>query len=222
MMFSKNKQIKNVIVYDDFQSVLYTLNEGNISPNKKWKNLWNGYGSSGVNNSVFFMYPSISTNINDTSSNLVISTQSFANFELNIDVKTINQLRQNNQPNPWEVAWIIFRFTDLTHYYYFTVKINGIELGKYDGGQEIIDQKILYTAETPTLTIGTWSTWKINIINNHIIIYVDNIKVIDYVDNTMSNQLKSGSIGMYNEDALTNFSNVQYILFNRNRLDGKK
>ncbi|VVB55732.1 Uncharacterised protein [uncultured archaeon] len=205
------------ITYDNFESGTYNLHDGDTSLNRKWKCLWNGYGSSGVKkdstgNNIFFMYSSTSQAPDETNSSLAISTQTFSNFEFVTDVKTVRQLRQNTSPNPWEVSWIMFRFTDLTHYYYFTVKTNGIELGKYDGGQEVVDQKILYTTETPTVTIGTWSTWKINVVGNHIIVYVDGVKVVDYIDKTMSNQLKSGSIGMYNEDALVNFDNVKFRL----------
>jgi hypothetical protein len=206
--------------YDNFGSGVYTLHDEDISPNKKWKCLWNGYGLSGVkkdvgNRNIFFMYPSISQSPDQTSSNLVKSTKIFSDFEFSIDTKTIQQLRKNGSPNPWEVAWIMFRFTDITYYcyYYFTVKTNGIELGKYDGGEPIKGQQFLYTAEIPKVTINKWSTWRINVVGNHILIYVDNIKVVDYIDNTISERLKSGSIGLYNEDASVEFDNVKFKIF---------
>ena len=52
-------------LYDDFESGVYTLKDGQVSPNKKWANIYNGGGSSGVSNeldtsnNVFFMYPNI-------------------------------------------------------------------------------------------------------------------------------------------------------------------
>jgi hypothetical protein len=45
------------------------------------------------------------------------------------------------------------------------------------------------------------SHWKITAIGNHIKITVDSNKVIDYIDQTMSQQLSSSSEVMYNEDA---------------------
>ncbi len=199
------------ITYDNFESRTYTLHDGDMSPNRKWNSLWNGYGSSGVKkdstgNNIFFMYPSTSQAPDETSSSLVISTGKFSDFEFTINTKTVQQLRQNSPPNLWETAWVMFRFTDMTHYFYFTVKTNGIELGKYDGGS----QTFLYTANSPKLTIGQWSTWRINVVGNHIIIYVDGVKAVDYIDSTMSNQLKSGSIGMYNEDSNVNFDNIKF------------
>ena len=69
-------------------------------------------------------------------------------------------------------------------------------------------QQYLVTATSPTLKIGSWSNWKISAIGNHIIITVDGNKLIDYNDQTMSSQLSSGSIAMYNEDSSAQFDNV--------------
>ena len=66
----------------------------------------------------------------------------------------------------------------------------------------------MVTASSPTLKIGAWSYWKITAIGNHITISVDGNKVVDYIDQTMSPQLSSGAVVMYNEDAHVNFDNV--------------
>jgi hypothetical protein len=52
------------------------------------------------------------------------------------------------------------------------------------------------------------SHWKITAIGNYIKITVDSNKVIDYIDQTMSQQLSSSSEVMYNEDASAQFDNV--------------
>jgi hypothetical protein len=41
--------------------------------------------------------------------------------------KTDKQLRQNSTPNPWEVAWIMWRYQDDWHHYYFIFKPNGVD-----------------------------------------------------------------------------------------------
>ena len=153
----------------------------------------------------------MSTSTSQTHSTLVTSTQKWGNLELDIDVKTVQQLRQNSSPNPWEVAWIFFRQTDTFHYYAFLVKPNGIEFDKKDCNtctDPVQGQQFLVTASSPTLKIGGWSHWKITAIGNHITISVDGNKVIDYVDQTMSQQLSSGAIAMYTEDANVNYDNV--------------
>ncbi|MFL6469272.1 MAG: family 16 glycoside hydrolase, partial [Nitrososphaeraceae archaeon] len=206
-------------LYDDFDgTAIYTLADGQTSPNAKWRDIYNGHGAAGTQddgtgsgNKVFFMYPQTSTSPSQTSASLAVSTQTWPNFDMSMDVKTVKQLRQNSPPNPWETAWVFFRYTDTFHYYAFLVKPNGIEFDKKDCNtctDPVQGQQFLVTASSPTLKIGTWSNWKISAIGNHIIITVDGNKVIDYIDQTMSPQLARGSIAMYNEDAYAQFDNV--------------
>ena len=206
-------------LYDGFDgTATYTLADGQTSPNGKWHDIYNGHGVAGTRydgtgsgNKVFFMYPLRSTSPSQTSASLVVSTQSWSNFDMNINTKTVKQLRLNSPPNPWETAWVFFRYTDTFHYYAFLVKPNGIEFDKKDCNtctDPVQGQRFLVTASSPTLNIGTWSNWKISAIGNHIIITIDGNKVIDYIDQTMSPQLARGSIGMYNEDAYAQFDNV--------------
>lgn len=208
--------VSDAILYDDFKNGVYTLADGQTSPNGKWKNAYNGGGYLGVkidngNKNVFFMYPKTSTNYHETNANLVKSTQRFSNFNMDIDAKTVEQLRRNSPPNNWEAAWILFRYTDDFHYYWFVLKPTGVELGKKDCGTCTIPyqgQIYLYTNDIPHLKIGSWSNWKITAIGNHITMTVDGDKVVDYVDTTMSPQLSSGGIAMYNEDAYAQFDNI--------------
>jgi hypothetical protein len=204
-------------LYDNFEGGTYTLADGQISPNGKWVDNFNGFGSAGVkddgtgSNKVFFMYPRTSTSPGETHASSVSSTQKASDFELSVDAKTIQQLRQNSPPNSWEAATIFFRQTDKFHYYAFVLKTNGIEFDKKDCNtctDSVQGQQFLVTANSPTLKIGSWSNWKITAIGNHITITVDGNKVIDYIDQTMSPQLSSGAVVMYNEDAYVSFDNV--------------
>jgi len=212
-----NAPTSQLVLYDDFEGDTYTLSDGQTSPNGKWRDNFNGYGSAGVQddgtgkNNVFFEAPKTSTSPSETHATSVSSTQKFSNFELEIDAKTVQQLRQNSPPNPFEAAMVLFRQTDTFHFYAFVLKPNGIEFDKKDcntctdPGQ---GQQFLVTAPSPTLNIGAWSHWKITAIGNHITISVDGKKVVDYIDQTMSPQLSSGAVVMYNEDAHVNFDNV--------------
>ena len=157
------------------------------------------------------MAPKTSTSPSETHTTSVSSTQKFSNFELDIDVKTMQQLRQNSPPNPGEAATVFFRQTDTFHFYGFVLKTNGIEFDKKDCNtctDPVQGQQFLVTASSPTLNIGAWSHWKITAIGNHITISVDGKKVVDYIDQTMSPQLSSDAVVMYNEDAHVNFDNV--------------
>jgi F5/8 type C domain/Domain of Unknown Function (DUF1080) len=209
-------------LYDDFDGTsTYTLAGGQTSPNGKWSDVYNGGagGSAGVKddgtgtgNKVFYMYPQEPPPAGEhTEASLVTSTKQWSNFDLSIDVKTVKQLRQGSPPNPWETAWVFFRYTDTFHFYAFLVKPDGIELEKKDCNSctdPYQAQQYLVTESSPTLKIGSWSNWKISAIGNHIIITVDGNKVVDYVDQGMSSKLASGDIAMYNEDASAQFDNV--------------
>jgi hypothetical protein len=212
---TSSSPVASSTLYDDFQGPRYSLKDGQISPNGKWHNFYNGGGASGtalVNsfNKIFYMYPKTSTSPSETHASAVETTQKFSNFELSFIVKTVKQLRLNSPPNPWEAATIFFRHTDTWHYYAFVVKTNGIEFDKKDCNtctDPVQGQRFLVTLSNPKLKIGVYSNWKITAIGNHITIAVNGIKVIDYIDYTMSSKLGSGSIVMYNEDARAHFDN---------------
>ena len=203
---------------DDTFNTVYLLKEGQTSPNGKWKNVYNGFGSSGVEiadgSHVFFLKPRASTSSADTQAALVRSTNSFCNFVVDFDTKTVKQLRQNSPPNPWEVGWFVFRYTDTFHFYTFLVKPNGIELEKKDCDtctNSVDGQQFLVTKDFPTLHLNKWMHWRISAIGNHIQISVDGTKVIDYIDKTMSPKLSAGNIAMYSEDAYARYDNVHLV-----------
>ena len=104
---------------DNFSST-YNLDNGETSPNGKWKNKYTGEGSTGVEianeSHVFFLKPKPSTSSDETNAALVKSTDSFCDFNLDLDIKTVKQLRENTSPNSWETGWIFFRYTDTFHY----------------------------------------------------------------------------------------------------------
>jgi hypothetical protein len=206
-------------MYDDFESRMYILNDGNVSPNNKWVNIYNGGGSSGVrndfndtHNNVFFMYPKTAKSANETYANLVTTTANFSNVNISVDVKTEKQLRENSSPNTWEAAWILFRHTDDFHYYWFVLKPNGIELGKKDCDtctDPFDGQEFLYTDEIPALKLGEWTNWKISAIGNNITVSINGTELINFTDYDMSPKLESGSIGFYDEDASVAYDNIR-------------
>ena len=55
----------------------------------------------------------------------------WGDLDFTIRLRTLAQ-RRRGQPNPWEVGWLLWRYTDNDHFYSFIVKPNGFELGKQD------------------------------------------------------------------------------------------
>ena len=169
-------------LYDNFEGPLYTLTDNQTSPNGKWFNKYNGFGVSGTvnttsltatdNNTVFYEEPKTSIRQNETHAALTLTTQTYEDVEMRLKVKTNMQLRQNSTPNPWEVAWIMWRYQDDWHHYYFIFKPNGIELGKKQNENQAEEQIFLYTANEPKLRIDEWNTWYIKMSGNHIEIWL--------------------------------------------------
>jgi hypothetical protein len=217
------------ILYDNFEGSDYSLTEHGVSPNGKWTSLFNGYGVSEVrtegeigggggkntslsnNNRIFLLSPAISASANQNHASLVTTTKQFGNFELLIDTKTVKQLRAKSTPGPGDAAWVLFRYTDVFHYYWVLLKPTGIELGKKDCNtckDTREGQIFLFTSDKQKLHFGKWSRWDILVTGNHIVVTVDNKKAIDYIDPNMSNELSFGKIGLYSEDALAYFDNI--------------
>ncbi|WP_458747491.1 family 16 glycoside hydrolase [Candidatus Nitrosocosmicus sp. T] len=200
---------------DKFHYPQYLLREGHTSPNGEWKNVYSGYGSTGVHEASqrvnFWLNPQASTSASETHAALVMSNDIFCNFSMQTDINTAKQLRQNSPANTWEVGWLFFRYSDTFHYYWLLVKPNGIELGKKDCDtctNPVDGQKFLVTKSSPTLKINTWNNVKIDMIGNNIKVYWNGNLVIDYIDTTMSPKLASGAIAMYSEDAYVKYDNM--------------
>ena len=207
-------------IYDDFEDGIYDLDNDAISPNGRWRSVWDGHGAMGVKtdddgNNIFFLNPKAAERKNDTYSSLVRSVNNFTDFELTLNIRTDKQLRLNDPPNSWEAGWVFFRYGDGFHYYWLVVKSNGVELGKKDC-DNCVDpfrgQIFLKQLQTPTLQTGKWSTWNIQAIGNQIKVTIDGNQLIDYTDNTMSKKLRGGSIALYSEDANVVYDNVYITL----------
>lgn len=202
-------------LYDNFEGSIYNLSDGQTSPNGKWLQAWTGYGKAGTvtilsnGNEIFYAKPKASTSPQETHSALTLTTKQWQDVEIHLKVRTKQQLRQNSAPNTWEAAWVMWRYVDSHHHYYFILKPNGIELGKKDNDRQAEEQVFLYTADSPKLQVDKWSNWIIKMQSNHIQAYINNVKVVDYVDNTMSDTLSgAGAVGLYTEDAHVQFDNV--------------
>ncbi|WP_458747492.1 family 16 glycoside hydrolase [Candidatus Nitrosocosmicus sp. T] len=141
----------------------------------------------------------------------VKSTDKFCDFEMEFDINTLKQLRQNYQPDVWEVGWLEFRYVDRFHHYSLLFKPNRLELGKKDCDtctDPVDGQKFLVKKSTPTLKLNTWDKINVLMTDNHIKVYVNNNVVIDSVNKGMTPKLASDSIAMYSEDAYVSYNNM--------------
>jgi hypothetical protein len=211
-------------LYENFEGRTYTITDNQTSPNGKWFNKYSGLGTSGTvritsslppysnnNNTVFYEKPKASTNPNETHAALTLTSQVYEDVEMHLKVKTNQQLRQNSIPNPWEVAWFMWRYQDDWHHYYFIFKPNGVELGKKQNENQTEEQIFLYTANHPVLKINEWDTWYLKMSGNHIEIWLEMAngfwqRVVNHYDNEPI--LGPGKVGLYTEDAYVQFDDV--------------
>lgn len=216
-----NQNPDKQFLYDDFENGAYNLALGLTSPNKKWASMHTGFGSMGVatdevnKGNHFYEQPKAPTSPNSTHSSLAITTKKFQDFDLTLNMMTVEQLRKD-KPNPWETAWVVWHYTDNYHWYAFQLKTNGIQLEKKDNeAKNDTGEIFLQTKPNKEFKIGTW--YKVRILHEnsytntpHIQVWIDNVKVLDFVDDKVPNSEKVsfGAIGLYSEDASVRFDNV--------------
>jgi hypothetical protein len=224
----------NVLLQDNFDDP-YTFAYGTTSKNGEWFEKYVGSGKVAFENGVLHMVPKAATNYATDSSGVgyetyacqVQSIKTFKDFQLDIDMKTNKQLRTgyskygvNQQgPQPWEVAWIFFRFTDeqpkSNHHYYFLIRPDKCEFGKKDNapGDTTVEQQIyLPKVAEKKLVVGTTNHVTIVAKANHITITVDGTKIVDFIDTWKDpSKMDHGLIAMYCEDADVSFDNVKIV-----------
>jgi hypothetical protein len=208
---------------DGFATPYYMTSDGSISPNGKWLDVYGGYGLKGVTteilstggtNGYFFEYPKTSTSPGESHSTLTTSTTSFGDFQMTLYMKTVKQLRQNSPPNTWETAWVFWHYKDESHFYALVLKTNGLQIEKKDGSTQE-----LYLLENPNFPVhlGQWQKLTLEVTNSasntpHIQVWVNGVVAADFIDNSIaqpnSSQLATGYMGLYDEDAVTNFDDV--------------
>jgi hypothetical protein len=230
--------------YDDFEGPGYTLGDWqtdrSVSPNGKWQAIYAQGGPDAVivkkdsqtgDNAMFFnptpsfgsTFPPPPGQEPDLHSSLVISTAKYKDFDLNLDVKTIKQLR-TPEPNDWENAWVMWnrpQADDDFHYYAYTLLANGGgQLEKKDNNnQDVAGEIFLAYPDSPSIKPNTWQNWRIMVTGTatgtpNIQIWIDGVQALNYTDNDPSmprnsaTMLNGGSIVLYCEDSDVAFDNV--------------
>lgn len=210
--------------FSDTFSTSYILADGQISPDGKWRLKYGGGGKTEVINGLLTMYPKTVTSGSTTASSLLLSTQSFKDFQFDVDCKLNKQTRTGSQINTWESWWLMWSFNDeaegtlqrSNHHYYFVLKTNGYEWGKKDNAPgDTVNEKQIFikTGATPVVKIGV--TNHITIIKKgfHFTIKIDGTTVINMDDPKVNDPTKmaQGLIGLYEEDANVSFDNVKVV-----------
>jgi len=177
-----------------------------------WQFVYNGYGCNGFvaanSNTMLFEQPATSTSPAETHGSLVIGPYISGDFTLQVSAATTAQLRVNSAPNAWEVAWVLWHYTDDSHFYYFVPKPNGWELGKEDPAYPGA-QRFLASGTSPSFPIGPWYRTRVVQSGQTIQVFVNDLLITTFTDR--ERPYSSGRVGLYNEDAEVYFDNVSVV-----------
>jgi hypothetical protein len=153
-----------------------------------------------------------------TESTLLMShDRDWGDYELELDFVTDEQLRWDEEPNNWEVAWVLWRVQDHYNFYYALLKPTGIEFGKKHGASHEA-QTFLSTPDVgPNMELGRWYHMKVRVEGDRSIIWVDGEQLVDCRDDSHpcregdpsdTAPFLHGGVGLYHEDARVRFDDV--------------
>jgi hypothetical protein len=150
--------------------------------------------------------PQVSVAPAQTHASMVLGPSFAGALVFSLDFETVAQLRTGSAPNPWEVAWVAWNYADDAHFYYFTLKTNGWELGKEDPAYPGA-QRFLASGASPASPVGAWHNVRIDQNSANLIrIYADNVLLASFTD--VERPYTSGRVAFYNEDAQVRLKDV--------------
>lgn len=198
------KKIISLVIFIGVFFCFFQIKAINI---ENWQTVFAGYGIVKINSDKILLKPKSSVAANETHAALVVGPKLKNPIKYQVTVKTLSQLRKNSLPNPWEVGWIIWHYTDNEHFYYFILKPNGWELGKrdpaYSGGQ-----RFLATGNKKKFPIHKKYAVKIIQLKKQIKVYLNKKLIIKYQD--QESLYHNGRIGVYAEDAKACYSDINF------------
>jgi hypothetical protein len=141
----------------------------------------------------------------ETFSSLVRTRPAFGDVDFAVSIRTIAQLRRP-AANPWEVGWVLWRYTDNHHFYSFIVKPNGWELAKQDSAYAG-SQRFLAVSYSRAYPIGVSYRIRVRHVGDTVTIWVDGVRIVRYTDR--ERPYSSGSIALYAEDSSALYSPIK-------------
>jgi hypothetical protein len=172
-----------------------------------WRADYDGFGTTEVienDGRRLSMSPTVAQNPEVTHAGLVTTVTEFEDIDLTAEMRTVRQLRPK-AANPWEVAWLLWHYTDDNHFYSIVLKPNGWELGKEDP-EYPGSQRYLITGDKPSFPIGVQHKIRVRHVGNSITVWANGRLLTTYTDK--ERPYFKGSVGLYTEDAEVEFDNV--------------
>ena len=174
-----------------------------------WVFVYDGYGCtrfvSQTGNTILLEQPAVSTQPYETHGSLVLGPATTGDVTVQVDMATSRQLRAGSTPNPWEVGWLLWHYTDDQHFYYVILKPNGWEIGKEDPAYPG-SQRFLATGSSPQFSLGPWYRVRVAQSGGTIQLFVNDLLIATTLDDDLP--YSGGRVGLYTEDAESYFDNV--------------
>lgn len=173
------------------------------STHGRWLSVFNGHGTNVGDDASLSLSPKAAEDPGTTHAGLVVSTASYTDVRYAARMRTVKQLRTPH-PNPWEVAWLVWAYTDPGHFYYITLKPNGWELGKrdpaYPGGQ-----RFLATGKEK-YPVGDVYDVRVEQRGPVLAVSADGKPLVTFTDT--ERPYREGRVGAYTEDATVRFEEI--------------
>jgi hypothetical protein len=169
-----------------------------------WLSVFDGEGTNTGRDGVLSLSPRPAVSPEETHAGLIVSTEVHRDVDVRLRMRTIAHLREG-EPNPWEVAWVVWAYSDPTHFYYLVLKPNGWEIGKADPAYPG-HQRFLATGST-AFPIGSWYDVRIEHRGDASTVAVDGEVLSRFTD--AERPYRSGAVGVYAEDARAEFDAVE-------------
>lgn len=176
------------------------------SEHEGWRVVFDGHGSVRPDDGAVVLEPRSAASADVTHGGLVVTTQAYpAGTDLAITARTEEQLRQG-EPNPWEVAWVLWNYEDPEHFYAVVLKPNGWEVSKQDPAYRG-NQRFLASGTEPRFPIGPGYRVEVEQTDGVMAVSVDGEPLVEVTDT--ERPYTEGSVGLYTEDARVRFEGLQ-------------
>ncbi len=170
----------------------------------QFRAVYNGYGTVTGDDEQIELHPKSAADLSVTHGGLVVTRETFDDVDFDVVMTTEEQVRLD-APNPWEVAWTLWNYTDDDHFYAVALKPNGWEISKQDPAYPG-SQRYLATGKTPVFPVGESYLVSVEQTDGEMVVSVGDQVLASVVDE--ERPYRSGSIGFYTEDASVRFESL--------------
>jgi 1,2-diacylglycerol 3-beta-glucosyltransferase len=173
-----------------------------------WRTVFTGQGQvTGTPGQVILLAPGRAAAPGITHAALVVSARRYGDFTATATVRTLRQLRSGaaGTPHPWEVGWVLWHYTDSSHFYALTLEARGWVLSKQDPAYRG-DERFLASGRTPGFPVGLAHQVQISQAGPTITVRADGHLLTRFTDT--QRPYLTGALGLYCEDSVAQFQAV--------------